>query len=151
MAKVFNFRQFLGMGSLVLALLFFSSSSYTSVSAASNDNLPLITSSEVNQEFSGITITDEDGNVLDPNDLAITESGNDGMITPYANIVSKQVTVTKQNMAGYYFANSISYSAPSGLLTPWSGTLYKTKTYSLSGAITMYYTEYSGTVYATTR
>lgn len=150
MTKAFSFRQFLGMASLVLALLVFSSS-FTSVSAASNNDLGLSTSNEVKPDYNDIIITDEDGNVLDPNELVITETPNTGEISILANIVSKQVSVTKMSMSGYFWDNTISYNEPSGLLTPWTGTLKKTKTYTMQGGNLMYYTVYSGTVYAQTR
>lgn len=150
MTKIINFRQFFGTVSLVLALLIFSSS-FTPVSAASDTDLPVMASEVTNQDFSDIIITDENGDVLDPNELVILDDYGNGMIATYSNIVSKQVTITKQSMSGFFWANSISYSAPSGLRTPWKGTLYKRNTYTLQGAILMYYTVYSGTVYATSR
>lgn len=151
MKKVVNQCQCFISLSLLLSLLAFSSS-FTFASAASSKDLSLITNNPVKLDPNDFIFTDENGSVLNPSDLEVYMTSDEGMITPYANVISKTMTVTKQNFGSPYLASSITVSEPSGYLTPWKGTLPLVKSYTVEtfGGI-IYYSVYSGTVYATTR
>ena len=153
MKKVISYRQFFTISILVLSFLLIFTS-FSSVNAASNQAVTPLNSEKVDPN--DFEFSDENGNIIDSSEFEayLTPNSNNNGITPYANIVSKTLTVTKQNYGSPVYGKTITVSRKSGkgFLTPWTGTLKRVKSYSADGGYgIIYYAVFKGTVYAKIR
>lgn len=151
MKRIINFRSVTYVLTLA-AFSFITLVSSISADATTLNNSLSFNAYEQKANPADFIFTDDLGNVLDPTEFEVRFSSNKGEIAPQANVVSKTMTVDRYNFGSPLLAPYITVSEPSGLSTPWKGTLRVQKRWTqdtLWG--TYYWVRYSGTVTATSR